>query len=78
MQERVKPKTKVTLDIDATLAAAAAAKGVDLASLLEQALAAQLQASRTDTLSEADLLATEAYNRYIAEHGTLADSLRNL
>ena len=78
MQERVKPKTKVMLDIDATLVAAAAAKGVDLASLLEQALTAQLQASRAGTPSDEDRLATEAYNRFIAEHGTLADSLRNL
>ena len=40
MQERVKPKKKVTLAIDATLAAAAAAKGIDLALVLEQALQA--------------------------------------
>ena len=74
MQERVKPNIKVALAIDKTLAAA----GVDLAALLEQALQAKLQADNTQAPSEADRTAIEAYHRYVEEHGTLADALRQL
>ncbi len=78
MQERVKPKTKVTLDIDATLAAAAAVNGVDLVSLLEQALAAQLRVGRKQALNDEDRSAIEATNRYVTEHGPWWDDRENL
>ena len=59
MQDRIKQKTKVTLEIDTTLAAAAAAKGVDLANLVEQALVATLRTERKQKLSEEDRSAIE-------------------
>ena len=76
MQERVKPKTKVTLELDAALVTAARAKGLDLASILELGLERELR--RGEPLSADDKAAIEDHNRYIAEHGTLAESLRGL
>lgn len=78
MQERVKPTIKVTLDVDAAVVAAARANGYDLALIIEQAVRARIDASKAGPLSDADREAIEAHNRYIAEHGTLAESLRDL
>ena len=78
MQERVKPKKKVTLEIDATLAAAAAAKGIDLASFIEQALRAELQEATPRGLSDDDRAAIEFHNRFEAEHGRWTDGLEKL
>ena len=76
MQERVKPKTKLILKVDAALVTAASAKGLDLAPIFERALERELR--RGEPPTEADKAAMEAHNRYIAEHGTLAESLRDL
>ena len=75
MQDRVKSKQKITLEIDTVLAATAATKGLDLAFLLEQALHRQLSVP-PGSLNEDDLAAMEAYNQYVAEHGTLAEQWR--
>lgn len=78
MQERVKPKTKkLTVEIDATLAAAAAAKGLDLSEELERALRRLLGSSKAAP-SDEDRASMDSYNRFIAEHGTLADAFRKL
>lgn len=80
MQERIKPKPKkkVTLAIDATLAAAATAKGIDLASFLEQALQAKLQEAAPRGLNDDDRAAIEFHNRFEAEHGKWSDGLEKL
>jgi hypothetical protein len=77
MQERVKRKSTVSLEIDADLAAAAVEAGLDLAPMLEHALAVRLACGSSGGLSDADRAAIDAHNRYIAEHGTLAESLRD-
>lgn len=77
MQERVKPagkrkaepKTKkVTLAVDAKLAADAAEKGIDLVAALEQTLR-RLLGGNERSLSDADREALEWAERYMAEHG---------
>ena len=78
MQERVKPRTRITLEIDAALALTAGAKGLDLALLLERAIHAAMREGQSVELTEADRAAIEAHNRYTAAHGTLAESLRGL
>ena len=78
MQERVTSKTKVTVELDAAMVAAARVKGIDLALLFEQALAARIDAGRSGALSDEDRASMEAYNTFIEEHGTLADAFRNL
>ena len=72
MQERVKtkaePKTnKVTLEIDAELAADAADKGIDLVAVLEHALRRALNVATPLTGTECDNL--KALERHVAEHG---------
>ena len=80
MQERVKPagkpKTgagsgtkKVTFAIDARLAADAAAKGIDLAAVLEQALRLRLQAVNASGLTQGERESLEWAERYVAENG---------
>ena len=76
MQERVKPKTRMTVELDATLVAVAKAKGVDFAMLFEQALEAHVNASRSRPLNDEDQASMESYNSFIAEQGTLADAFR--
>ena len=49
MQERVQPKKKVTVEIDTTLAVAAAAKGLDLSAELERALRRLLGQAKRST-----------------------------
>lgn len=78
MQERVKPKKSVTLAIDATLVAGAAAKGIDLASFVEQALQARLHGENCGGLSDDDRAAIEFHNRFEAEHGRWTDGLEKL
>ena len=78
MQERVKPRTKVTLDLDTALVAAAKARGVDLQHLVESALRASLQPSSNRGLTDEDRESIEDYNRVVAEHGTFAEALRKL
>lgn len=76
MQERVnKPTkhrastTKVTLEIDSKLAAVAAAKGVDLAALLEAALIVGDGDRRRQSLGKEELAGLADLERYVAEHG---------
>ena len=75
MQERVKPaskpksKKKVTLAIDAALAADASAQGLDLASVLEQALQARLHVKGPRGLTDEELEGLKWSERYVAEHG---------
>ncbi len=78
MQERVKPTKKVTLAIDATLAAAAEAKGIDLALLLERALKVEVQDGQGRGLSKDDKAAIDFHNRYEAKHGKWTDGLEKL
>ncbi len=84
MQERVKPggskaskqvtkKTKVTLELDAALVAAASVKGVDLAAMLEAALRADVRGGQA--LSGDDRAAIDFHNQYEAEHGSWSDGL---
>lgn len=78
MQERVKSKARLTVDVDATLVAAASVEGIDLAELLEQALSSRLQQPgrrRPVALSEGDRASIEAHNRLTAKNGTLADAI---
>lgn len=70
MQERVKPKTRVTLDLDTALVAAAATGGLDLAALLEQVLEARVGRSRMQRLSGEEHEVAAATDRYVAEHGS--------
>lgn len=79
MQERVKSKTRLTVDVDAVLVAAANVEGIDLAELLEQALSSRLQQSgrrRPAALSDDDRASIEAHNQLIAKNGTLTDAIR--
>ena len=78
MQERVKPTTRVTLNLDATLVAAATARGVVLEQFVESALRASLQPSSNRGLTDEDRESIEDYNRVVAEHGTFAEALRKL
>lgn len=78
MQERVKRKTSVTVELDTALVVAANARGVDLAGLFEQALEARLRTGSQQPLSEEERASLDSYNRFIAEHGTLADAFRKL
>lgn len=78
MQERVKPsKKKLTVEIDATLAAAALAKGIDPALELERTLRRLLGAGQ-GSLSDEDRAGIEALDRYIAQHGKWTDGLEKL
>lgn len=78
MQERVKSKLKVVVEIDAGLVETARVSGVDLSTVLEQALEMALGAGGECGPSDADRAVMSAHNRYVEEHGTLADSLRDL
>lgn len=89
MQERVKPaskpkprakpqKKKVILEIDAKLAAAANAKGIDLATALEQALRRELTEASATPLGKDDREAIEWADRLVAEHGRWTDGLDKL
>ena len=76
MQERVKPKKKLTVEIDATLAAAAAAKGIDLSAELERALRRLLGTSQAVSATRIGLAA--ALEQFVAEHGRWTDGLEKL
>ena len=79
MQERVKAKKRMTVEIDETLASAAAVKGIDLAALLEDALRARLQGSDGKrALSDDDRAAIEVHNQFEAKHGKWTDGLEKL
>lgn len=76
MQERVKaikkakrPKRRVTLAIDATLAAAAEAKGIDLTTTLEQSLLRLLGQTAGGGLTEVERANLDWAERYVAQHG---------
>lgn len=90
MQERVKvaskarpkPTTKarskrITLEIDAKLAAAAAQKGIDLAAALEHALRRSLNAGPTKLLDDEEREAMEAMDSYVREHGSWTEGLKD-
>ena len=85
MQERVKQPTpprnattKVTISIDSRLAAAAAADGLDLSVLMEQALIAQIGATADTSLDEHEKAALEATNRFVQTHGPWWDDRENV
>ena len=81
MQERLKSKSKsqadaasdakteLTLEIDGDAASKAAAKGLDLAQLLERAIEAETSTRQDAQLSEDEQKGLEALERYVAEHG---------
>lgn len=77
MQDSVKPRAKVTVEIDPALVAAVGATDGELSSIIEQALEAYLRRRGLQPASEDDRASHTEYNRFIAEHGTLADSLRD-
>ena len=52
MQERVSRKANISLEVDASLVAAASASGIDMARLLEIALQAQLRPARSNSLTD--------------------------
>ena len=80
MQERVNPRAKrnVTLAIDAVAVDAATAKGMDLASILEEALQSRLRQAASSGLSDDDRAAIEFHNRFEAKHGKWSDGLEKL
>lgn len=64
MQEHVTSDTTITLEIDAALAAQAAAAGLDLANVLAEAIAACSSPRRAASpISDDDRLAIQAYER---------------
>lgn len=70
-------KRTVEVSIDAELLAAAEAKGVDLAGLLEHALRRELtKEERARQFYEENREEIDSYNRYIAEHGAMGDKRR--
>ena len=81
MQERVKrddagsvtDATHVNLAIDSTLAAVAAAKGIDLAAMLEHALRMALEPCASGALTDADRSAIAAHRSYEAALGSWGD-----
>ena len=88
MQERVKPQAgskpiggnrkaegrRVTITLDAALVDAAAAKGLDLAEVLEQALRRSVDSGSGGLTSE-DREALEWAERLVAKHGQWTDGL---
>ena len=78
MQERVKSKKlAMTVEIDAALAAAAAAKGIDISMELERALRRSLGTGQS-TLNDEERAALEWSERYVAEHGRWDEGLEKL
>ncbi len=69
MQERVKRKTNITVEIDTALASEAEAKGIDLKSFVEQALQTRLRAGGASGLTAEERSDLEWSQRYIEEHG---------
>ena len=77
MQERVKkPKRAVNLSIDAELLAEARAASTNLSTLLEQALAGELEGVRLEKMRSEHRDAIEAHNDFVAKHGLLSDEWR--
>lgn len=78
MQDRVTKSTKksVNLSIDAELAAAAKAAGMNLSAFLERALRAELKAAREAKWKEENREAIESMNAEVARNGLWCDKYR--
>ena len=69
-------KTLLEVEIDAELAAAAAARGVDLSATLEEALTRLTAADRGAEWRRRNVPALDAYDRHIEGDGLWSDGLR--
>lgn len=77
MPERSKPcKRAVNLSIDTALIDEAKAAGTNLSAVLEAALRNELDDKRWTTRRQDNRAAIESMNRYVAQHGLLADTYR--
>ena len=69
-------KTLLEVEIDAELAAEAAARGVDLSATLEEALTRMTAADRGAEWRQRNAATLEAYDRHIESDGLWSDGLR--
>jgi antitoxin CcdA len=77
MQERIKSKKRaVNLSIDAELVALAKEAGINMSSLLEQALRAGLREGLQKKWQAENRDAVRAHNQFIKKHGLLSDDWR--
>ena len=78
MQDSVTPRARITVDIDAALVSAVGASGADISAVIDQALETYLRSRKSQPLNDDERASHDEYNRFIAEHGTLADSLQDI
>jgi antitoxin CcdA len=78
MEFHMGAKRAVNLSIDADLVAEAKAAGTNMSALLEKALKEELRDRRWQKWREENREATEAYNRFVEEHGLLGDEWQNI
>jgi post-segregation antitoxin (ccd killing protein) len=77
MAEGKSGKTLLEVEIDAELAAEAAARGVDLSATLEEALTRLTAADRGAEWRRRNLGAVEAWNKLVDKDGLWADKYRD-
>jgi len=73
-REAAKKPTK--LNVNGDLLEKARALGVDLAAILEDALALEVRRRRRETWLEENREAIEAYNQHVEHHGVFSAGLR--
>lgn len=71
------PKRSANLSINSDLLGQARAMGINLSSLMEEALAEAVRVRRQAQWLEANRDAMAAYNRQIEQHGTFSDAVRS-
>jgi len=70
------PKKATNVSINSDLLRKAKALKINLSASLEQALADQIRAAEKAQWQHDNAAAIEAYNQFVAQHGSFADSLR--
>ena len=70
------PKKATNLSVNSDLLRLAREYGINLSATLEEALEAKVRKEKEKRWLEENKEAIEAYNRHIAEHGTIGERVR--
>ena len=70
------PKKATNLSVNSDLLRLAREYGINLSATLEEALETKVRKEKEKRWLEENKEAIEAYNRYIAEHGTIGERVR--